>query len=129
MCIRDSAQPGLRERCYPRVLPSVSSLEACQAAGFPPKQIIAMQGPFSAELNRAVIRQLDISVLVTKESGAAGGFEEKCAAARDTGCRLIVVERPTRERGEDVYKRQVGPQAGGRRGHRCGGPAAMGRLI
>ena len=100
------AQPGLRERCYPRVLPSVSSLEACQAAGFPPKQIIAMQGPFSAELNRAVIRQLDISVLVTKESGAAGGFEEKCAAARDTGCRLIVVERPTRERGETLAEFQ-----------------------
>ena len=62
------ALPGLRERCYPRVLPSISSLEACRAAGFPPGQIIAMQGPFSAELNRALIRQLEISVLVTRRA-------------------------------------------------------------
>ena len=51
------ARPGLRERCFPRVLPMVDSLERCLALGFPPRNILCMQGPFSKELNAALIRQ------------------------------------------------------------------------
>ncbi len=57
-----------------------------------------MQGPFSRELNEALLRQLSIRWLVTKESGPSGGFEQKVEAAHACGVRLVVIERP-HERG------------------------------
>ena len=93
------AVPGLRERCYPRVLPMVDSLERCHALGFPPKNIICMQGPFSRELNVATLHQYHIDILVTKDTGGYGGFREKAEAAREANCRLLVVERPRQEEG------------------------------
>ena len=81
-------------RLCPRVLPAQASLSACEAAGIPHRNIIAMQGPFSRELNAALIRQYGIAFLVTKDGGAEGGFPEKAAAARETGAALIVLRRP-----------------------------------
>ena len=48
-------------------LPSV--IEACRELGFEGKNLIAMQGPFSEEMNRAMLRQYDCRYLVTKDSG------------------------------------------------------------
>lgn len=93
------AVPGLRERCYPRVLPMLDSLERCLSLGFPPKNIICMQGPFTKELNVATLRQYHIATLVTKDTGGYGGFREKADAAREAGCALLVVERPAQEEG------------------------------
>ena len=75
------------------------SLERCIALGFPPKNIICMQGPFSKEMNVATVHQYHISVLVTKDTGGYGGFREKAEAAREAGCELLVVERPRQEEG------------------------------
>lgn len=86
-------------RVYVRILPVVSSLERASALGVKTSHIIAMQGPFSEELNRAMIRELGIDVLVTKASGKSGGFEEKIAAATGCGCKLIVIHRPMHEKG------------------------------
>lgn len=93
------AVPGLRERCFPRVLPTLESLGRCLELGFPPKHIICMQGPFSRALNEAMIGQFEIKILVTKDTGGYGGFREKAEAARAAGCALLVVERPSREEG------------------------------
>lgn len=82
------------KRLFPRVLPSHAGIEACEALGVPHRNIIAMQGPFSREMNVATIRQYGIRFLVTKEGGAAGGFPEKAAAARETGAGLLVLRRP-----------------------------------
>ena len=87
-------------RLYPRVLPAAESLDACVRAGIPRRNIIAMQGPFSREVNLALIRQFSIRYLVTKDAGEAGGFAEKAAAAADGGAVLIVL-RPPEDRGED----------------------------
>ena len=93
------AVPGLRERVFPRVLPAPDSLNRCLELGFPPAHIICMQGPFSKELNIAMMEQFNISVMVTKASGGTGGFWEKAAAARDVGAALLVIDRPCRETG------------------------------
>lgn len=82
------------ELLYPRVLPLVASIEACEEAGIPHRNIIAVQGPFSEELNRAVIHEYEINVMVTKDSGAAGGYPEKISAARDCRIPVIVIVRP-----------------------------------
>lgn len=88
------------ERLYPRVLPLAASLEACAAARVPASHILALQGPFSRELNEALIRQYHIRYLVTKDGGRAGGFQEKAAAAQATGTTLVLIRRP-REDGLD----------------------------
>ena len=92
------------KRLFPRVLPSRESLEACEALNIPRRNIIAMQGPFTAEMNTAIIRQYRIRYLVTKDGGVPGGFPEKAAAARETGILLLVLRRPEDEgvRYEDV---------------------------
>ena len=93
------ARPGLRERCFPRVLPMADSLARCLELGFPPRNIICMQGPFTREMNVATLRQYHIGTLVTKDTGGYGGFRAKAEAAREAGCALLVVERPQAETG------------------------------
>ena len=85
------------ERLYPRVLPLATSLAACEAADIPHRNIIAAQGPFSEDFNRALIHEFDINILITKESGKAGGFGEKIQAAKDCGIPTIVIARPAEE--------------------------------
>ncbi len=77
-----------------RVLPHESSLEACRKAGIPETNVITGRGPFSVEENRSAIRQFNIGVIVTKDSGEAGGVPAKIEAAREEGCQVVVVGRP-----------------------------------
>ena len=84
---------------FARVLPEVESLEACRVAGLGAANIIAARGPFSLEANRALIARLCIDVLVTKDSGAAGGVPEKLAAAEAENCAVVLVRRPNAEHG------------------------------
>jgi len=98
-CVSDE----VKKRLYVRVLPSVESLSLCMKWGICGKQIIAMQGPFSASMNEAMLRQYGISVLVTKESGVSGGFSEKLEAAKKTGTAVFVVGRP-KDEGISFYK-------------------------
>ena len=95
------------QRLYPRVLPTLESIAACEAAGIPHRNIIAMQGPFSFALNQAMMEQFHIRWLVTKDGGAAGGFDEKAAAAAAAGAQLVVIRRPPEqgETAEEVLKR------------------------
>lgn len=87
------------KRVWLRVLPSIESLSACLAAGFKAKQIVCMQGPFSEEMNLAMLRAACADILVTKESGIAGGFPEKLNAAKKMGIQIAVLKRPVQESG------------------------------
>ena len=91
--------PGFSDRVYARVLPMQASLETCAAVGLPPAHILAMQGPFSEEMNLAMLRLTGAQWLVTKDGGAAGGFDEKVSAARKAGARLVVIGRPPQREG------------------------------
>ena len=82
------------DRLYVRVLPTAESIGACGEAGIPYRNTIAMVGPFSREMNAATLRQYQIAWMVTKESGKAGGFDEKMEACRETGARPVVIARP-----------------------------------
>ena len=89
--------PGFAERVYARVLPSAESVEKCAALGLPRPHILALQGPFSRRLNRALLEEYAIRWLVTKETGEAGGFPEKLLAAADCGATPVVLRRPPEE--------------------------------
>lgn len=82
------------ERLIARVLPSHAGLAACEEAGIPAHNVIAMQGPFTRELNEAILRQYSVRYLVTKDGGAAGGFGAKAEAAAAAGVTLVVIRRP-----------------------------------
>ncbi len=86
-------------RLYPRVLPCLSSLQACLENTISPKQIICMQGPFSQEMNEVILREFNIAIMVTKSSGEVGGFLQKLRAAKNCGCISIVINRPCEEYG------------------------------
>jgi len=89
------------QRLYPRVLPTAAGIAACETAGIPHRNILALQGPFTTELNVALLRQFAIAYLVTKDGGAAGGFAEKAEAAAQCGVQLVVLRRPE-EQGEST---------------------------
>lgn len=89
----------IKARLYVRILPGIESLELCRKQGICGKQILALQGPFSVELNEALIRQYQITCLVTKESGKTGGYAEKIEAAKRTGIPVCVVGKPQGEKG------------------------------
>ena len=86
-------------RVFLRILPQPAALETCLELGYAPSNIICMQGPFSQEINRAMFQAAKAEILVTKESGAAGGFEEKLRAASDLNMETIVLRRPTEAEG------------------------------
>ena len=94
-----SAIRDFSRRVYARVLPMESSLKACQNAGLPPSHILAMQGPFSREMNLAMLRMVSAGYLVTKDGGSPGGFGEKAAAAEEAGVKLVVIGRPPQREG------------------------------
>ncbi len=81
-------------RIYPRILPTHEGLAACEAMGIPHRNILALQGPFSQKMNEATIEQYGIRWLATRNSGAAGGYREKLAAAQAQNVGIIVVQRP-----------------------------------
>lgn len=88
---------GYKDRLYARVLPLTEVVESCFHMGFSGRHLICMQGPFSVELNKAMMREVKADYLLTKESGSAGGFEEKYQAVAELGKKMIIIGRPAEE--------------------------------
>lgn len=86
--------PDYQKRVYARVLPTSNVLRKCEKLGITGSHLIAMQGPFSTEMNTLFLRQTKAEWLLTKDSGRAGGFQEKVEAARENGTRVVVIRRP-----------------------------------
>ncbi len=101
-----AALPDFAERCYLRALPTAAVLETAQRLGLPGSHLFLMQGPFSREMNLALLRHCRTRFLVSKLSGPRGGFEEKREAAEAAGVTLLLVgcpaERPLPPLGEVV---------------------------
>lgn len=77
-----------------RMLPRKDNMDKCEQLGMEQKNIVAMQGPFSKELNQALYRHYGVATVVTKESGKIGAVEEKLAAALEMDIDTIVIGRP-----------------------------------
>ena len=88
-----------KERLYVRVLPGIESLQLCMDCGIVGKQILALQGPFTTQMNEAMFRQYQIKCLVTKESGNAGGYQEKLDAAQNLGIPVFTIGCPAEQEG------------------------------
>jgi len=87
--------PGAADKqWFLRLTADPELIERAVALGVPRERICAMQGPFSAAFNEALWRDWQIDCVVTKDSGTAGGYGEKVAAARALGIALVVQGRP-----------------------------------
>lgn len=84
----------IKNHLFVRVLPGEESIRLCTANGITGRQIIAMQGPFSAQMNECILREYSIDWMVTKISGHAGGFEEKVEAAKKAGVGVCAILPP-----------------------------------
>ncbi|SEN12581.1 precorrin-6A reductase [Lihuaxuella thermophila] len=86
-------------RLVARMLPRRENMEKCAQLGIGQKNIVAMQGPFSKELNAALYRHYGVTTVVTKESGKIGSVDEKVEAALHLGIDVILIARPRLEYG------------------------------
>lgn len=84
-----------RATLFARLLPSVAALEAALAAGFTPDRLIALRPPLSLDLERALWQHWNLSMVVTKASGSAGGEDIKRQIAAELGIKLVIINRPT----------------------------------
>lgn len=82
------------DKVFIRVLPVLDSVEKCLKMGLEPSHIIAMQGTFSENFNKALLEEYKISLIITKESGKPGGTPSKIAAALELGLKAVIVMRP-----------------------------------
>jgi len=89
--------PNYKERVTARVLSTMESVQKCAEYGFSGKNLICAQGPFSEDTNYATLKQIDAKYIVTKDSGTAGGYEDKVRAAMRAGATVILIERPKEE--------------------------------
>ena len=78
---------------YIRILPMPAHIEQCVKMGIKPSNILALQGPFSLEFNKAIYNQYNIDVVVTKDSGKTGGVPEKIQSASDAGIDIVIIKR------------------------------------
>jgi len=87
--------PALQNnRLIARVLPTSDVMTACEKLGLSPKNIVAVQGPFSVDLNRALFSAYETKVVVTKDTARLGGLDTKIAAAAALSLPVVVIARP-----------------------------------
>lgn len=76
-----------------RVLPTSDVLLSCEKLGLNADNIIAMKGPFSKSINEEFYRHYNIDIVITKESGIAGGFLEKVDACETLNIPVVIIQR------------------------------------
>jgi len=77
-----------------RMLPNKENMDKCDTLGVKQRDIIAIQGPFSKELNKALYCQYETTLVITKESGKVGSVDEKMDAALELNIPVILIKRP-----------------------------------
>ena len=84
---------------YFRILSRWDMVKRCEDNNILPKNIIAMQGPFTENLNTAMMEQFNIKYLITKKAGDTGGEREKVSACDKLDVEIIYLDKK-----EMVYK-------------------------
>ncbi len=77
-----------------RILPTAEVLTLCESLGLTPKNIVAMQGAFSVELNIELFKHYGAEVIVSKDSGQIGGVDTKIIAAEKLNLPVVLIDRP-----------------------------------
>lgn len=83
-----------KDQLVARVLPNNTSIGQCQELGLSGENIVAMQGVFSKEFNKSLMKEYNAGVIISKESGHTGGVPDKIEAALELDLEVILVIRP-----------------------------------
>lgn len=79
---------------FTRVLPKINSLQTAIEAGFTSDRLVAIRPPINIDLEKALWQKWNISLVVTKASGKAGGEDIKSQVAKELNIPLIIITRP-----------------------------------
>ena len=85
-----------------RVLPEGRLVQKCQDIGIAPRDIVAMQGQFSKDINRVLFKFYGADILLTRDSGPAGGTDTKISAALELGLETVLIKRTKANKGLTV---------------------------
>ena len=80
-------------RLVVRVLPEGRLVQKCKDMGILTRDIVAMQGQFSKEINKALFKFYGADILLTRDSGSAGGTDTKISAALELRIETVLVKR------------------------------------
>lgn len=80
-----------------RILPTLESIQICNDNNIHMKDIVAILGPFSKELNKALLNTFKADYCIMKDSGDVGGSLEKVLACRELGIKAIIIGRKDEE--------------------------------
>ena len=89
-----------KNRIYARVLDHEYAREICKTIPIEKGHIIYQNPPFSKEDTRSLLLKYECQVLVTKDSGKAGGVDQKIEVARQMNLPVILIERPKERQGK-----------------------------
>ena len=78
---------------YFRILSRWDMVKRCEDNNILPKNIIAMQGPFTENMNIAMMEQFNIKYLITKKAGDTGGEREKVSACDKLDVEIIYLDK------------------------------------
>lgn len=76
-----------------RVLPAIESIDICKQNNIKLRDIIAVLGPFSLEMNKLMFKEYSSNYVVMKDSGGAGGTTDKIMACKELGINAVVITR------------------------------------
>lgn len=76
-----------------RVLPALESIETCKKNDVKLKDIVAVLGPISYEMNKLMFKESKADYVVMKDSGVTGGTVEKIKACKEQDIKVIVISR------------------------------------
>lgn len=79
---------------FARILPSLESLKVALESGFTSDRLIAIRPPINVDLEKALWQQWNISLVISKASGRAGGEDIKQIVSEILGIPLIIIARP-----------------------------------
>ena len=86
-----------KNRVWLRLLPADDIIDKCEKLGFDINKVILEKGPFSVEENIEHIIKSGAEMIITKDSGSIGGFNEKKIAADKCRIGMLTLARPVEE--------------------------------
>ncbi|WBW96175.1 cobalt-precorrin-6A reductase [Oceanirhabdus sp. W0125-5] len=80
-------------RIIHRVLPTLKVMNEMEEVGIEPHNLIMIKGPVSYQLNKAFYKEYNIECVIMKDSGLAGGTDEKIRSALDLNIPVAVIKK------------------------------------
>ena len=94
------------KRVFVRILNNMNSFNRVKSIGLGNNNIISGDGRYTLQDNIDIIKKYNINILITKDTGKAGGFIEKMEACNFMNIFIIIIRRPIllyRNKTENIY--------------------------